>query len=165
MRFGSIDPTPTPKITSLRPRPSAAQICYGFPQAPSQIRSEFPRPTPSPQALAGGLVGEIELGIWEGEVLEFLIAMASVLVLGSCTTPPPSAPISAPPSAPIYTRTDGKPIDAAQEQATLARCKGEGVSEVENNPYINPNTDEWKRKEATIINACMARNGYIQAQQ
>ena len=66
-----------------------------------------------------------------------------------------------------YTRTDGGHIDPAKQQATLAQCKGEGASAV-GNMNIAPSTDpygiEQKRRETAIVNACMARNGYIQAQ-
>ena len=67
----------------------------------------------------------------------FLIAMA--LVLGGCVGHPLGLK---------YARTDGAPVDAGQEQATLARCKGEGP--------IDPRKD---------IDACMARNGYILVRQ
>jgi hypothetical protein len=65
----------------------------------------------------------------------------------------------------MYARTDGRPVDAAQEQATLAQCKGEGATapvQTVPSPY---GVVERARKENTIIDACMARNGYIQAQQ
>jgi hypothetical protein len=61
-------------------------------------------------------------------------------------------------SASQYTRTDGGPVDAAREQATLAQCKGEAA-------IAPPGQFDWGRRENTIIAACMARNGYIQAQQ
>jgi hypothetical protein len=56
-----------------------------------------------------------------------------------------------------YVRTDGGPVDAAQEKATLAQCKGEGARAV-----AQPD-DPYGRREREIVNACMARNGYIQA--
>ena len=43
-----------------------------------------------------------------------------------------------------YTRTDGVPVDP--QQVTLAQLF------------------DRARKEAAVVNACMARNGYIQAQ-
>jgi hypothetical protein len=58
-----------------------------------------------------------------------------------------------------YVRTDGAPIDQAQEKATLAQCKGEGAMGA---PGAHDVFDEW-RKEDTVVTACMARNGYIQA--
>jgi len=60
----------------------------------------------------------------------------------------------------MYTRTDGKPVDPAQQQAVLAQCKGEAVS-----APTDPQCFDCGQKERTIIAACMARNGYIQAQQ
>jgi hypothetical protein len=62
-----------------------------------------------------------------------------------------------------YVRTDGAAVNAAQEQATLAQCKAEGVTTV---PSEGPDQYPWNRArdEATIINACMARNGYIKPQ-
>jgi len=78
-------------------------------------------------------------------VRAFLIAMA--LVLGGCAAQ----------RAVMYTRTDGGPVDAAKQQAALAHCKGEAVSA--------PLDADWGRKENIIITACMARNGYLQAQQ
>jgi len=63
-------------------------------------------------------------------------------------------------NASIYTRTDGVPVDAAKQQAALAQCKGEAVR-----APLDPQGVDWGRKEKIIIDACMARNGYIQAQQ
>jgi hypothetical protein len=64
-----------------------------------------------------------------------------------------------------YTRMDNRAVDAAQEQATLAQCKGEAATapvQFTGGPY---GVVERERKEAAIIDACMARNGYIQAPQ
>ncbi len=86
----------------------------------------------------------------------FLIAAA--VVLGGCASHAPNSS--------QYTRTDGGPIDAAKQQAVLAQCKGEGVSGA---GPIDPGSPygalAQARKEITLVNACMARNGYIQAQQ
>jgi uncharacterized protein YceK len=49
-----------------------------------------------------------------------------------------------------YVRADGGPIDAAQERATMAQCKGEAATSATGN------------KEDTVIGVCMGRNGYIQ---
>jgi hypothetical protein len=54
-----------------------------------------------------------------------------------------------------YVRTDGAPIDAAQEKATLALCRGEAST-------VPPNGELGQQKN--LIEACMARNGYIRAQ-
>ena len=87
------------------------------------------------------------------------LAIVVAIALGGC---------AAQKSTVNYTRTDNRAVDAAQEQATLAQCKGEGASAV-GNMNINPNTDPYKieqrRRETAIIDACMARNGYIQAPQ
>ena len=80
----------------------------------------------------------------------FLIAMA--LALGGCAAQRLNAS--------MYTRIDGVPVDAAKQQAALAQCKGEAVS-----APLDPQGVDWGRKEKIIIDACMARNGYIQAQQ
>jgi hypothetical protein len=66
-----------------------------------------------------------------------------------------------------YVRTDGRVIDAAQAQSTLAQCKGEAASAVAN--HVNtPGPIPWltamasrPSDEATFTNACMARNGYL----
>ena len=88
----------------------------------------------------------------------FLIAMAGALVLSGCAAQYMNAS--------MYTRTDGAPIDAAKQQATLAQCKGEGataaVHVIPGGPY---GVVEGARKEAAVVDACMARNGYIQAKQ
>jgi hypothetical protein len=49
-----------------------------------------------------------------------------------------------------YVRADG-----AQEKATLAQCKGEGA--------IAGDPGDLGHKEAAVVTACMARNGYILA--
>ena len=83
----------------------------------------------------------------------FLIAMA--IVLGGCASN--SSP---------YARTDGVPVDPLHQQSTLAQCKGEGATAtVQANPGGPYGVVERERKEAAVVNACMARNGYIQAQQ
>ena len=74
----------------------------------------------------------------------FLIVVA--IALGGCAAQ----------HASIYTRTDGKPVDPAHQQATLAQCKGEAVS-----APPDPQCFDCGWKEKTIIAACMARNGYI----
>ena len=83
----------------------------------------------------------------------FLIAMA--LVLSGCAS-----------HSSGYARTDGVPVDPLHQQATLAQCKGEGATAtVQVNPGGPYGVVEGARKEAAVVNACMARNGYIQAQQ
>jgi hypothetical protein len=82
----------------------------------------------------------------------FLIAMA--LTLGACSS-----------HSSEYARTDGVSVDRVHEQATLAQCKGEAATapgQTVPSPY---GVVERERKENTIIDACMARNGYIQAPQ
>jgi hypothetical protein len=71
----------------------------------------------------------------------FLIA-AMLAVLGGCAS-----------QLSTYVRADGGPIDAAQEQATMAQCKGEVSTTVNGVDTL---------KSDTIIGACMGRNGYIQ---
>ena len=83
---------------------------------------------------------------WEGVIRAFLIAMA--LALGAC-----------PSHSSGYTRTDG-------EHSTLAQCKGEGATAIVQTTGSGAvDAFERARKEAAVVNACMARNGYIQAQQ
>ena len=79
------------------------------------------------------------------------LAVAMAIALGGCASQS---------NALKYTRTDGKPVDPAQQQATLAQCKGEAVS-----APTDPQCFDCGQKERTIIAACMARNGYIQAPQ
>jgi len=84
-------------------------------------------------------------------VRAFLIAIA--LALGGCAS-----------NSSDYARTDGVPVDPMHQQATLAQCKGEAATTPSGNtagllPSVKRASDE-----NTIINACMARNGYIQAQ-
>jgi hypothetical protein len=90
-------------------------------------------------------------GRWEGDMRAFLIA--SALALGACAS-----------HSSAYTRTDGVPVDPLHQQATLAQCKGEGAAAVQSTGGAYEALDR-ARKEAAVVNACMARNGYIQAQQ
>jgi hypothetical protein len=86
-------------------------------------------------------------------VRAFLIAMA--LALGGCSS-----------HSSAYTRTDGVPVDPLHQQATLAQCKGEGATApVQVNPGGPYGVVERERKEAAVVDACMARNGYVHAQQ
>lgn len=57
-----------------------------------------------------------------------------------------------------YVRTDGSPVDNAQQQSVLAQCKGEAAVATAN---VTSGEDPFHRREVTVINACMARNGYI----
>ena len=59
-----------------------------------------------------------------------------------------------------YVRTYGGPVDAAQEQSTMAQCKGEAATAAVKGEGL-----AQLRKEDDVITACMARNGYIQARQ
>ena len=81
-----------------------------------------------------------------------LIAMA--LALGGCAS-----------KSSAYTRTDGAPVDPMHQQATLAQCKGEAATAVmqSGTGALLPALDR-ARKEGAVIDACMARNGYIQPQ-
>ncbi len=75
-----------------------------------------------------------------------LILITTVLaVLGGCAS-----------QLSTYVRADGAPIDAAQERATMAQCKGEAATTATGNGLSSI------RKEDTVIGACMGRNGYIQ---
>jgi hypothetical protein len=51
-----------------------------------------------------------------------------------------------------YVRIDGAPADSAQDQATLAQCKDEAAT-------------SGPTREITVLDACMARNGYIHPQR
>jgi hypothetical protein len=53
-----------------------------------------------------------------------------------------------------YVRTDGTSFDNADMQGALGQCKGEVA-----NSNLKPN--RIVGSEAAIIDACMARNGYI----
>ena len=83
----------------------------------------------------------------------FLIAMA--LALGGCSS-----------HSSAYTRTDGVSVDPLHQQATLAHCRGEGATAgVQVNTGGPIGVVERERKEAAVVNTCMARNGYVQVQQ
>jgi hypothetical protein len=68
-------------------------------------------------------------------------------------------------NASMYTRSDGAPVDAAKEQAVLAQCKGEGATAAVQTTGGAYGVVDRARKEVDVVNACMARNGYIQAKQ
>jgi hypothetical protein len=83
-------------------------------------------------------------------VRSFLTVMASAALLAGCAHQQQQ-----------YLRTDGAPINRAQEQATLAQCKGEGATAIPDGEAGFSQQLERDRKERAVINACMARNGYI----
>jgi len=85
-------------------------------------------------------------------VRAFLIAIA--LALGGCAS-----------NSSDYARTDGVPVDPMHQQATLAQCKGEGATAAVQTTGDAHGAVDRARKEADVDNACMARNGYIQAQR
>ena len=70
-------------------------------------------------------------------------------------------------TAASYVPADGSPVDLIQMKAVLAQCQSEGAIYVKDHP-----SDEgpfpWlagmvsrSSKEDAVINACMARNGYL----
>jgi hypothetical protein len=72
-----------------------------------------------------------------------LTVIASAVVLAGCAGQTTKG----------YVRTGGGSVDLAQEQATLAQCKGEGAR--------GGDPGDYGHKERSITIACMARNGYI----
>jgi hypothetical protein len=81
-------------------------------------------------------------------VRSFITVMACAVVLTGCAS-----------QLSKYVRTDSAPVDPAQEQATVAQCRGEVAT-------IPPRGDDpYRVKERDVLNACMARNGYIQAER
>jgi hypothetical protein len=66
-----------------------------------------------------------------------------------------------------YIRADGRPADALQTRAMLAQCKGEGATAVVD--YVGgEGAIPWavglgsrSAKESAVVDACMARNGYV----
>ena len=64
-----------------------------------------------------------------------------------------------------YARTDGAPVDAAKEEAVLTQCKGEGATTPVQSTGGASGMIDRAQKEAAVVDACMARNGYIHAQQ
>jgi hypothetical protein len=77
------------------------------------------------------------------------LAIVAMLLLTGCASTSLSS----------YIRTDGLPINTAQEQSALAQCKGEAAMASDGDPLRRA----W-RKEDAVIAACMARAGYIQPQ-
>ena len=82
----------------------------------------------------------------------FLIAMVSALA--GCAS-----------YSGAYTRTDGVPVDPLHQQATLTQCKGEAVTAPVQSTGGAYGALDRAGKEADVVDACMARNGYIHAQQ
>ena len=80
--------------------------------------------------------------------------MASALALSACASHKSG-----------YARTDGVPVDPLHQQTTLAQCKGEGVNGAALTDGTVYGAVAQARKETTLIDACMARNGYIQEKQ
>src|SRR5215472_13518530 len=71
--------------------------------------SRTSRPTSSPGTPS------LQSAIWEDDVRTLLIVVA--IALGGCAAQRLNFS--------MYTRTDGRPVDAAKQQAALAQCKGE----------------------------------------
>jgi hypothetical protein len=87
--------------------------------------------------------------------MRLIVAAALAASLTGCATAKLQQP---------YVRTDGAPVDAAKQQATLAQCKGEGALAVPAPTDADFAGLDAARKEVNVINACMARNGYIRPQ-
>jgi len=89
----------------------------------------------------------------------FQIMTVSCFVLSGCASQATTAS--------SYVRTDGRPIDELQARAALAQCQGEGATAVVD--YVpGDGVIPWatgvasrSSKETAVINACMARNGYV----
>ena len=73
------------------------------------------------------------------------LAIVAMLLLTGCASTSLSS----------YIRTDGLPINTAQEQSALAQCKGEAATAGANVPSNRLSL------EMKVTEACMARNGYI----
>lgn len=84
------------------------------------------------------------------------VTLVVVLGLAACSTAPTS-----------YMRADARPTDTAQMQSILAQCQYEGATSVVDVPgdgAIPPfafGQGTRASKEAAIVKACMARNGYV----
>jgi hypothetical protein len=94
--------------------------------------------------VAPALTGKVTLqrNALRGAVVRLLSAMLTLVLLSGCAS-----------QLSKYVRTDGAPVNPAQEQATMAQCKGEAAT-------VPP----WRfLEEDNLITACMARNGYIQS--
>lgn len=88
-------------------------------------------------------------------IAPFAIAMLC-LVLSGCASQPAGG----------FVRADGRQ-DAAQMQLALAQCKAEGARGVQDYvdaggvvPFVAGSINR-SSKETTIVNGCMARNGYL----
>jgi hypothetical protein len=83
-------------------------------------------------------------------------AIGCLLLLAGCASQPTSAD---------FARADGRPADDAQLRLALAKCKGEGATAMAATSQATTPYPETvvanSRNEANIVNACMARNGYL----
>jgi hypothetical protein len=68
-----------------------------------------------------------------------------VLLFGGCASRPST-----------YVKTDGRPVDYAEMQSALARCKGEGATAAWESEMVSRSS-----KETAVVNACMSRTGYL----
>jgi hypothetical protein len=96
------------------------------------------------------VVNTAHRALWGHIVRSFLTVIASAALLAGCAHQQQQ-----------YLRTDGAPLNNAQAQATLAQCKGEGATTVAGEGGGLLTRLERDRKEKVVIDACMARNGYI----
>ena len=83
-------------------------------------------------------------------VRSFMTVMVSAALLAGCA------------HQQQYVRTDGAPVDIAQERSVLAQCKGGAANRDRGVGGYEPRQDLLgPEKESAVVNACMARNGYI----
>jgi hypothetical protein len=63
-----------------------------------------------------------------------------------------------------YIRADGQPVDTGHVRMILAQCQGEGArgAPATNVGYAFSGWISRPHTQGTLINACMARNGYLE---
>jgi hypothetical protein len=88
-----------------------------------------------------------------------LFVVAGALALVSCAS-------HTQPSA--YSRADGRPVEASGVQLALAQCKGEVAATVPPTEggglgYVAISAADRSSREHAILDACMARNGYLRS--
>jgi hypothetical protein len=86
-----------------------------------------------------------------------LVAIVACLLIAGCAT-----------QSPQYLRVDGQTADAAQLRAAYAQCKAQGAAVASYDINIPTGPIPWlasmttsPSRQSTVIDACMARNGYI----